>query len=125
MSSSTVRKDDGACPTFETCLEELQQIVSDLEDGTLGLEESMRRFEKGITLLRSCYTTLEQAEQKIQILTGLDANGNPQTAPFDATATIEQTKKSAGKRSTKKPPVNDASTLEANAPETDDGKTLF
>lgn len=83
--------------TFEESLQQLQQIVRDLEDGALGLEPSLARFEQGIHLLRNCYTILERAEQRIEILTGFDAAGNPITAPFDATATMEIVEKPARK----------------------------
>jgi exodeoxyribonuclease VII small subunit len=85
-------------PSFEASLAELQQIARDLEDGTLGLEESIARFEQGTALLRSCYQILERAEQKIEILTGLAADGTPLTAPFDSTATIARPRPAAGKR---------------------------
>ena len=84
-------------PTFEGALAELQQIVHDLEEGDLGLETSLSRFEEGVRLLRSCYRILEEAEQKIEILTGMDAAGNPLTEPFDAAATFEGGEKPAKK----------------------------
>lgn len=87
-----------APPTFERALDELQIIVHELEAGSLGLETSLSRFEQGVGLLRNCYRLLEEAEQRIEILTGTDAQGRPSTAPFDATATIE-----SGDRSAKKP----------------------
>lgn len=80
-----------ALPPFEQSFAELQQIAHDLEEGSLGLEESLERYERGIALLRQCYRTLEQAEQRIAILSGFDAAGNAVTAPFDASATVEQT----------------------------------
>src|SRR5262245_54864546 len=76
-------------PTFESALERLVAIVHELEEGNLGIETSLTRFEEGIGLLRDCYRTLEQAEQRIEILVGSDADGNPLTGPFDAAATIE------------------------------------
>ena len=72
--------------SFEQALGELQQVVDELEEGSVGLEESMRRFERGTALLRHCYGLLEHAEQRIEILTGRDAAGNVETAPFDASA---------------------------------------
>ena len=77
-------------PPFEQLLAELQQIVADLEDGEQGLEESMQKFEVGTGLLKTCYNILAQAEQRIEILTGLDRDGNPVTEPFDSTATIDR-----------------------------------
>lgn len=94
-------------PSFEEALQDLQQIVDELEDGSLGLEESMRRFESGITLLRTCYQVLERAEQRIEVLTGLDREGNPITAPFDASASFDQLSQQAGKR--RSPPVTEQS----------------
>ena len=83
--------------TFEGSLSQLQQIVHELEDGQLGLEASLSRFEEGIGILRNCFRILELAEQRIEILTGQDAAGNPLTAPFDATATFEGGEKPAKK----------------------------
>lgn len=78
-------------PSFEAALAELQGIVHDLEEGQIGLEASLSRFEQGVHLLKNCYRILEQAEQRIEILTGTDADGNLETAPFDAQATMETT----------------------------------
>ncbi len=74
-------------PSFEEAMTDLQQIVTDLEDNSLGLEASLAQFERGIGLLRKCHTFLEQAEQKIEILVSFKANGDATTAPFDATPT--------------------------------------
>jgi exodeoxyribonuclease VII small subunit len=75
--------------SFETSLSQLQHIVGDLEQGDIGLEESMQRFENGIALLRTCYRILEQAEQKIELLTGFDSNGQPETIAVDGAPTAE------------------------------------
>lgn len=89
-------------PAFEDALEELQRIVEELEEGRLGLGESIARFEQGMKLLRNCYDLLQQAEQKIEILTGFDANGNPLTEEFDASATHDESQAAAGRR--RRPP---------------------
>jgi exodeoxyribonuclease VII small subunit len=74
--------------SFEQSMAELQQIVSELEENSLGLEASLAQFERGIGLLRNCHLFLEQAEQKIEILLNFNANGEPTTAPFDAAPTV-------------------------------------
>lgn len=79
-------------PTFEESISELQTIVSQLEGGSLSLEESMSQFERGIGLLSSCYQVLSSAEQRIEILTGISRDGVVSTAPFDATATMNESK---------------------------------
>ena len=60
--------------SFEEALQTLQEIVESLESGSLGLEESLSRFEQGIGLLKTCNDVLEQAEQRIETLTGFDAD---------------------------------------------------
>jgi exodeoxyribonuclease VII small subunit len=55
-------------PDFEAALAELEQIVERLEQGEVSLEESLRQFERGVELTRSCQKALRQAEQKISIL---------------------------------------------------------
>ena len=54
---------------FEQSITELEEIVRQLEKGELTLDESLKQFEKGIGLARSCQDVLNQAEQKIEILT--------------------------------------------------------
>lgn len=121
-----------AAPAFEESLDELQQIVAELDDGSLGLEESMQRFEKGISLLRHCYEVLEQAEQRIEILTGTDSQGNPLTAPFDAAATFATPQRSAGAKAGRQPAESETSEEPVSAdddldedPNDDADHTLF
>ena len=49
-------------------MEELEELVSAMEEGELSLEESLTAFEKGIKLTRECQAALKQAEQKVQVL---------------------------------------------------------
>ncbi len=55
---------------LEDALNDLEQIVSYLEDGKLTLEESLELFEKGVKLVRLCRSKLDMAEQRIESLTG-------------------------------------------------------
>lgn len=59
---------------FEQSITELEEIVRQLEKGELTLEESLKQFEKGISLARHCQNALNQAEQKIETLTTTDSN---------------------------------------------------
>ncbi len=54
---------------FEQSVAELEEIVKQLEKGELSLEDSLKQFEKGISLARRCQDVLQQAEQKIETLT--------------------------------------------------------
>ncbi|WP_273021360.1 exodeoxyribonuclease VII small subunit [Rheinheimera sp.] len=53
---------------FEQTLSELEQIVQQLEQGDLSLDQSLARFERGITLARQSQLLLQGAEQKVQLL---------------------------------------------------------
>lgn len=55
-------------PTFESQLANLEAIVDNLEQGELSLEESLSQYEKGVKLTRKCQELLNQAEQKVAIL---------------------------------------------------------
>ena len=55
-------------PDFESSLKELEKIVRELESGEVTLDESLKKFEKGIELYKQCRHTLEGAEKKIKIL---------------------------------------------------------
>jgi exodeoxyribonuclease VII small subunit len=66
---------------FEAALEELEELVSSMEDGELSLEESLGAFEKGIKLARECQTALKNAEQKVQVL--LNENGDTERLDLD------------------------------------------
>lgn len=106
-------------PTFEAALTELQRIVADLENGSVGLEESLARFERGVTLLKTCYATLEQAEQRIEFLVGAKADGTPLTEPFDASATADPETPTAGRRRARKAKPESAPTSSANDDDSD------
>ncbi len=54
---------------FEKALAELEKLVETMEKGELTLEDSLKQFERGITLTRACQEALVEAEQKVQILT--------------------------------------------------------
>ncbi|NPV61552.1 MAG: exodeoxyribonuclease VII small subunit [Methanotrichaceae archaeon] len=56
--------------SLEEALDDLEAIVSYLEEGKMSLEESLALFEKGIHLVRQCRLSLEKAEQRIEIITG-------------------------------------------------------
>ncbi len=76
-------------PTFEQIIERLEQIVHRLEEGETGLSEALECYEEGVKLLRRAYELLEKAERKIELLSGIDEQGNPITKPFDASATFD------------------------------------
>ena len=56
-------------PNFETAMAELEELVAQIETGNLSLEDSLRQFEQGIKLSRTCQQSLTDAEQRVKILT--------------------------------------------------------
>ena len=81
-------------PTFEQALEQLEAIVHALEEGRLGLDESLAQYETGVKLLRRCHGLLARAERRIELLGGIDDAGRGLT---EAPSTIGRP------RSTKRP----------------------
>jgi exodeoxyribonuclease VII small subunit len=63
---------------FEDSIKVLEKIVNSLEDGEPNLDESLKNFEKGISLIKVCQKELESAENKIKELTE-----DGQTKPFN------------------------------------------
>jgi exodeoxyribonuclease VII small subunit len=120
MSSAESHSDLGnsesspvAPPSFEDAIRDLQQIVSDLEGGSITLDASLKRFEQGIGLLRQCYQFLDRTEQRIEQLVSLDAAGNCTLVPFDSTATADKPAKASGA----KPTARKATRVKEAAPE--------
>jgi exodeoxyribonuclease VII small subunit len=76
-----VAKNDDA-PNFEQSLLKLEAAVHDLEEGQLGLSDALARYEESVKHLKRCYQLLEAAEQKIELLTGVEEDGTACTEPF-------------------------------------------
>lgn len=56
--------------TFGAALAELEEIVKSLESGQLELEDSLGRYERGVSLLRACRAKLADAQQRVTMLVG-------------------------------------------------------
>jgi exodeoxyribonuclease VII small subunit len=54
--------------SFEDALRELEQILSDIEAGEVGLEESLVKYERGNFLIQHCRGVLGRAEKQIELL---------------------------------------------------------
>lgn len=68
--------------TFEEALEQLETIAEQIEQGKIGLEESINQYERGMALVKQCRHILSKAEHKIQQLQKRD-DGTLDTAPFE------------------------------------------
>jgi len=83
--------------SFEESLHELEKIVAELESGKLGLSDALARYEEGVKHLKGCQQLLEMAERKIELLSGVDADGNPITERFEETDNESLEGKAAGR----------------------------
>ncbi len=63
---------------FEQAMSRLEKIVEAIEQGKIGLEDSIKQFEEGMSLIQHCRTVLTDAEFKIQ---QLQASGESGVAP--------------------------------------------
>ncbi|MHB8970960.1 MAG: exodeoxyribonuclease VII small subunit [Pirellulaceae bacterium] len=106
--------------SFEASLQRLEDIVGLLEGGQLGLSESLTQYEQGVKYLKFCYRQLERAEQKIELLSGMDAEGRVQTQPFaEADMSLEEKQAARSRRRSR------SSGSAEPAAEIDDPNTLF
>ena len=67
--------------SFEALMARLEEITRKLERGDIPLEESLKMFEEGTTLIGACKKMLDGAEQKVRLLVR-DENGES-LVPFD------------------------------------------
>ncbi|CAM5778051.1 exodeoxyribonuclease VII small subunit [Castellaniella caeni] len=69
---------------FETALAELEALAARMSDGSLGLDESIALYQRGVALARVCQQRLEAAEQQVQVLQGQLLEPYDDTASRDA-----------------------------------------
>ena len=69
--------------TFESALSRLEQITEELEEGEPSLEQSLKKFDEGIELVKFCNRKLEEARKRVDLL--LKQNGSLTTVDFDET----------------------------------------
>ena len=120
--------DQPATPTFEQALVEIEAIVRDLEEGRIGLEASLARYEQGVSLLRRCYELLTQAERRIELVRGVDADGNPVVAPLEEESGMLQQKAARRTRrrsTTEGPPPSDYTPSGDDGLDVDESGRLF
>ncbi len=68
--------------SFENNLKELENVVKTLESGEVSLDEMLTLYEKGISLTKACTSALDEAEQKINVLTKNRETGELEAQPF-------------------------------------------
>ena len=66
---------------FEKSLIELEKLIKIMEKGDLSLEDSLKHFERGISLTKTCQQALSEAEQKVSVL--LEKSKNAKLESFN------------------------------------------
>ncbi len=111
MASSAVPK------PFEEHLTRLEEIVHLLEDGRLPLGDALARYEEGVQCLRECYTALKSAERKIELLVGMDSEGNPITECFEENEeSLDEKQANRGRKRSRPSPTGRGSESAATPP---------
>ncbi len=114
------KKPKQQAPVFEQSLKELETIVGKLESGKLGLEESLEHYESGMRHLKQCNELLHNAERRIALVTGADAQGEPITESFTVSEEETLTTKGSSRSSRRSATVKRRSVSEV-----DDDGSLF
>lgn len=52
--------------SFEQALKDLEALTAQIEQGQIGLEESITKYEEGMSLVKQCRDMLTKAEQRIE-----------------------------------------------------------
>ena len=68
--------------SFEEALEQLEDIVSKLEDGSIDLEKSIEEYIKGVHLKNHCENKLREATLKVEQII-IDKDGKFSTKEFN------------------------------------------
>ncbi|MCW5202972.1 MAG: exodeoxyribonuclease VII small subunit [Candidatus Electrothrix communis] len=71
--------------TFENALTKLDRITAELEQGDLGLDNSLKKFDEGVQLVKFCNEKLEEARSQVDLL--LKKNDTLTTVPFSEETT--------------------------------------
>lgn len=113
-------------PTFEESLQALERIVDELEGGELGLGDALDAYEDGVKHLKLCHKLLEKAERRIELLSGVDADGSAVAEPFEEHLSDDLTEQ-ASSRSRKRTSRGSArgETGSSDAANVDDPGALF
>ena len=118
MSKKKPTPRDECVASFEDSLEELEKIVAELESGKLGLSDALARYEEGVKHLKGCQQLLERAERKIELLSGVDADGNPITEPFEE-GQNESLEEKAAARGQRRTTIAKSSSVRVSVPSND------
>lgn len=99
-AASRVGEPDPQPLDFEESLSELESIVRRLEQGGGTLEQALGDYSRAIGLMKVCHRKLESAERRIEILSGVDSEGNPIAEALEDTvgASLDEKREARSRR---------------------------
>ncbi len=62
------QREDQRVDQFESSLGELEGLISKMEQGDLSLDDTVKSFERGMSLYENCKQALDQAQLKVELL---------------------------------------------------------
>lgn len=77
----TTKKKEVDLAQYETSIKKVEGIISKLREGKITLDESLKQYEEGVSLIKECMHAIESMEKKITLLTEKD--GKTQETPFE------------------------------------------
>jgi len=120
IKKKRVKTETAKGETFEESLTALEEIVRQLEEGQLGLSDSLAQYEQGVKRLKSCHQLLQKAEARIELLLDESDEGDEETEPFEESEL--SLKEKADQRSRRRTRKRPAAKPDANV---DDHRELF
>ena len=54
--------------TYEEALSKLEKIIDEIENNEITLDESLKKYQTGVGLIKFCQEKLSEVEQKIKLL---------------------------------------------------------
>ena len=70
--------------TFEESIIRLEEILKQLGEDKVDLATALSQYEAGVRLLKNCHGILESAQQKIEVLRSVSAEGTSTVEPFES-----------------------------------------
>jgi exodeoxyribonuclease VII small subunit len=83
------KKSQSPPKNFEEAVDELERILSDIESGELGLEETLVKYERGNFLIQHCREVLNGAEKQIELISK-GADGSLQSQPIQSPPAVDE-----------------------------------
>ena len=87
--SMGVKQSENESMSFEEAFSSLEGIVDEIESNPLELEELVKRYERGMQLLKHCRGILEDTKKRLIVLNQVESGKSTESTPSTQTSTDE------------------------------------